>query len=330
MRRLRATRRRGQSRRGARGPSRRGDRASTATLEEAAARFRGEFLEGLNLPDCFGFHAWCVAEREAARTLRASILTLLVERLAETPERALPHARARVDLDPLSGAAQASVVRILGALGRKREAEELYQSFKHIVQSRRGERASVELERARATLNSSVAAPAPVPVAPTAADNASRPPTLPARLARSPFVGREGELAALSRAIDTAFSGAGGFVEIAGEAGLGKSRLVEELVHQAFLRGARALVGRCLDGEGSPAFLPFLDSIDAALGEETDLNRLVGSDAALAVRLSPRLAARLCEPLPPQRSMRRPSATSSSRPSRRSSRASRHQPGRSW
>lgn len=168
----------------------------------------------------------------------------------------------------------------------------MYQSFKHMVQTRLGERTSGELERARVAIRRAVpqapegAAPAPstaLPAGPLA------------RLARSPFVGRERELATLTAALDAAVSGAGGLVEIAGEAGMGKSRLVEELVHQARLRGARVLVGRCLEGDGSPAFLPFLDSLDAALRDESDLERLIGADAALAARLFPRLASRLRE-----------------------------------
>jgi len=273
------------------------DRAPTEALEEAASRFRGDFLEGLDLSDCYGFHAWCVAEREAARALRASLLSTIVERHGDDPERALPFARARLDLDPLAGASQASVVRILGALGRQREAEELYQSFKHLVQARLGQRTSGELERARLSIRRA----APSVSAPTPETSPAVAPPTPAeplaRLLRSPFVGRDRELGTLTEALERALSGSGAVVEIAGEAGLGKSRLVEELGHQARLRGARVLVGRCLEGEGSPAFLPFLDGLDTAFGDEADVERLMGSDAALAARLLPRLAAKL--PAPP-------------------------------
>jgi DNA-binding SARP family transcriptional activator/tetratricopeptide (TPR) repeat protein len=268
------------------------DHLPTATLEQAASRFRGELLEGLELSDCYGFHAWCIAEREAARALRGSILSALVDRHADDPERALPFARTRLDLDPLAGASQACVVRILGALGRLREAEELYESFKHMVHARLGERTSSELERARIAIRRTRQA-VPAVAAEPAALQAPVASTALARLARSPFVGRERELGTLTTALEGAVAGGGAFFEIAGEAGMGKSRLVDELAHQARLRGARVLVGRCLEGDGSPAFLPFLDSLDAALGDEADLERLAGADAALAARLFPRIAARL-------------------------------------
>jgi DNA-binding SARP family transcriptional activator len=279
------------------------DRVPLETLEAAAARFRGELLDGLDLTECYAFHAWCVAEREAARALHTSILSAIVSRLGNEAERALPFARRLLDLDPLAGTAQAAIVRILGVLGRQREAEELYQSFKQLLQSRLGERTSIELERARMELRK--AAPAPSPsqspsVSATAKQSTPTPPPAAgpglARMARSPFVGRTAELGTLARALDSAVGGQGGFAEVSGEAGVGKSRLLGELVHQARLRGARVLVGRCLEGEGSPAYLPFLESLDTALKEETDLERLVGDDAALAARLFPRLAARLGTP----------------------------------
>lgn len=272
------------------------DRVPIEILERAAAQFRGEFLEGLELTDCYGFHAWCVAEREAARALRASILATLQDRLADDPARALPYARARLDLDPLAGAAQAAVIRILGALGRQREAEELYQSFKQIIQTRLGERTSGELERARASIKRVTPAAADVHVEAAAPVGPHEP---LAHLARSPFVGRERELETLTTALDAAVGGWGALLAISGEAGIGKSRLAEELVLQARLRGTRVLVGHCLEGEASPAFLPFLDGLDAALGDEAELERLVGADAALAARLFPRLAMRLREAAEP-------------------------------
>ena len=76
----------------------------------------------------------------------------------------------------------------------------------------------------------------------------------------SPLVGRQPELAALAAALVRLYDGSGGFVAIAGEAGIGKSRLLAELrkLHQADDPGAAAHATWrticCLD-RGS---LPFL------------------------------------------------------------------------
>src|SRR5215813_313704 len=47
--------------------------ASLDALRAAAALFRGDLLDGIELRDCLRFHEWLVAEREAARALRISI-----------------------------------------------------------------------------------------------------------------------------------------------------------------------------------------------------------------------------------------------------------------
>src|SRR5215831_6678585 len=95
--------------------------ASIESLREAAALFRGELLEGLEMPACFRYHEWCVGEREALRALRTGVLAQLVSRhsgkqtdLAE----ALRWARERVGVDPLTEGAHVDVVRLLGRLGR--------------------------------------------------------------------------------------------------------------------------------------------------------------------------------------------------------------------
>jgi hypothetical protein len=73
-----------------------------------------------------------------------------------------------------------------------------------------------------------------------------------AGLVTTPFVGREGELAALTADLDTAGAGHGGVVLLSGEPGVGKTRLAEELAAQATARGALVLWGRCWEGEGRP------------------------------------------------------------------------------
>src|SRR5882757_314977 len=103
------------------------DAMSTDALRQAAEALDGDFLEGLDLPDCQEFHSWCTAEREEARRLRAQILGALITRLADAPDEALRYARALSLLEPADEAAQAALVRLLRATGRWREAEEQYQ-----------------------------------------------------------------------------------------------------------------------------------------------------------------------------------------------------------
>ena len=98
--------------------------ASTCQLATAAEAYRGEFLEGLDLPNCPEFQAWCVAERDEANRHHAAILKALVDRLVMEPEAALPHARQLVDLDPYDVPPRLALVRLMSVLGRRAEAEQ--------------------------------------------------------------------------------------------------------------------------------------------------------------------------------------------------------------
>src|SRR5262249_13833374 len=103
------------------------DAMSTDALREAIEALEGDFLRGLDLPDCQEFQSWCTAEREETRRLRARLLAALVDRLEDAPDDALRHARTLSLLEPTDEKAQAVFVRLLRATGRWREAEEQFQ-----------------------------------------------------------------------------------------------------------------------------------------------------------------------------------------------------------
>jgi DNA-binding CsgD family transcriptional regulator len=111
----------------------------------------------------------------------------------------------------------------------------------------------------------------------------------------TPFVGREAELAALTADLDAAAGGRGGVVLVAGEPGIGKTRLVEELAAQATVCGALVLWGRCWEGEGAPAFWPWIQVVRAYLQtvDPTALRSEMGAGAADIAQLVPSIRDRL-------------------------------------
>jgi DNA-binding CsgD family transcriptional regulator len=118
----------------------------------------------------------------------------------------------------------------------------------------------------------------------------------------TPFVGRAGELAALAADLDAAAAGRGGGVLLAGEPGIGKTRLAEELAAQATARGALVLWGRCWEGEGAPAFWPWVQAVRAytQAGDPAMLGHDMGAGAADIAQLVPSIRERLPDlPLPP-------------------------------
>jgi DNA-binding SARP family transcriptional activator len=103
------------------------ERRPLEQLEDAAARYGGCPLDGLELPNFHDFGAWCIGERETATLAQSSILGVLIQRLAADPARALPHARALVRNAPYDEKARAPLIGILVALGRLEQAEQQYQ-----------------------------------------------------------------------------------------------------------------------------------------------------------------------------------------------------------
>jgi DNA-binding CsgD family transcriptional regulator len=93
---------------------------------------------------------------------------------------------------------------------------------------------------------------ADVPVLPPAASGAA-----------PGLVGRAEELAALDAALAAAARGTAGGVLVEADAGVGKSRLVAELVAHARAAGGTVLLGHCASGGGEALpYLPFVEALD--------------------------------------------------------------------
>ncbi|MBN1091468.1 AAA family ATPase [Blastococcus sp. TML/M2B] len=76
----------------------------------------------------------------------------------------------------------------------------------------------------------------------------------------APMVGRAAELARLLATLDRAATGRSGAVLLSGDAGVGKTRLLDELTARAEQRGFRVLTGHCVDlGDVGLPYLPFVD-----------------------------------------------------------------------
>ena len=148
-------------------------------LSRLAEAFRGEFLEGLELPNCPDFQAWLVAQRDETRGLRTQILRALVAVLGGETEAALPHARTLVQLNPHDEAAWIGLVQNLAATGRKREAEQQLDLARQAVRGL-GPGASHALERAWRQIGArgeTAAAPPSDPVPDVFDDSAPEPVT---------------------------------------------------------------------------------------------------------------------------------------------------------
>jgi predicted ATPase/DNA-binding winged helix-turn-helix (wHTH) protein len=80
------------------------------------------------------------------------------------------------------------------------------------------------------------------------------------------FVGRDACLATLRACLEQAIAGRAGSAAIVGDAGLGKTRLAEELAGVARTRGARVLLARVHHTPPSPPFWPWSQLVSALAG----------------------------------------------------------------
>ena len=106
------------------------------------------------------------------------------------------------------------------------------------------------------------------------------------------IVGREAELEQLRAGVERALGGRGGMFLLAGEPGIGKTRLAEEVAIAAGKSDATVLWGRCNRAEGAPPYWPWVQILRALLSDlgGTDFGRLAGSGLNDVLQVIPQLA----------------------------------------
>jgi predicted ATPase len=115
------------------------------------------------------------------------------------------------------------------------------------------------------------------------------------RPGRAPLVGRARELAILADALAEAAAGRPSVVLLAGEPGIGKTRLLDEFPPPELAAGVHLLRSGASEAEGMPPYLPFIEALEAyvASAETEALRADVGPNASLLARLLPQVESRL-------------------------------------
>jgi len=253
--------------------------AAEGRLEEAAAVFRGDFLEGFGLRDAPGFEDWQRGEADGLRRELAAVLARLVEASGD-----LAHALRWLELDPLHEPAHRALIRLYAERGDRAAALAQYRECVRTLSRELGVPPLVETTRLyEAISEGTLEAPSTTPVA-----------VVPAP-ARAPLVGREREWQALLDAYG-AIAADGRAVLLEGEAGIGKTRLAEEFVAYAREQGAAVLAGRAYEEEAALAYGPLVEALRARLRED---DAWVGAVAQRALGEASRLLGDLSATPPP-------------------------------
>ncbi len=117
-------------------------------------------------------------------------------------------------------------------------------------------------------------------------------PTSQSTSAPHSFVGRKVELERFSAVLAHLEAGAGGIHLVAGEPGIGKSALVEELIELATARRIATRLGRCFESGGAASFWPWVQ----VLRQEID-DRGYPSESEIGRTASARITQMIGDPL---------------------------------
>jgi DNA-binding SARP family transcriptional activator len=223
--------------------------------------------------------------RDAIARLEELRLTALEQRI-EADLALGQHARIVSELEglvrahPLRERVRGQLMLTLYRCGRQAEALEVYREARRILVEEIGIEPGPQLRALHeAILRQDPELDPTEPAAPSAS------------AARGDFVGREGELAALIGGIDGALAHRPALFLLAGEPGIGKSRLADELATRAEARGVRVLWGRCWEAGGAPAYWPWAQALRAYIrdAEPEQIRRELGTGAPDVAQLLPEL-----------------------------------------
>jgi predicted ATPase/DNA-binding SARP family transcriptional activator len=277
-------------------------------LKQAVALYRDDFLSGFTLRDSGIFEEWQLGHRQALRDELAIALAaltrcyILVGELTE----AIAVGRRWLALDPLNEQASRFLMRLYDWTGQRAAALRQYRECAQTLERELGTPPLAVTTRLYEAIRThrapgppeAVADPNSV-VALQAEQSIERDAALPQPAqaphpagASAPLIGRDEEWAAARGAFE-ASAHAAHLLVIEGEAGIGKTRLADDLSAYARQRGAVVGVARCYQGESTLAYTAVVALLRSVVGAAPaarlhDLPDIWLSEAA---RLAPELTA---------------------------------------
>jgi predicted ATPase len=217
--------------------------ASQQACERAINLYGGELLPA-------HYDDWILAERERLQRLFAATLEHLIEVLEGRHEyrAAIDYTQRLLRVDPLQEAAYQRLMRLYALSGDRAAALRAYRACCDMLQRELGAEPHAETQLLYERLKEAK----PHRAAPQE------------RLPASSLIGRDIEWHSLMRVWNRASSGQTTMVIFSGEAGIGKTRLAEELARWADRQGMSVATAHCYTAEGRLTYAPVLEWLRAA------------------------------------------------------------------
>jgi len=221
-------------------------------LERAIDLYRGDLLAGCELDQDTLFDDWLQAQRACLRESAAKAMCQLTDCYlthARTTE-AIALLQRLLALDPWRESSHAQLMLALALAGERSAALAQYQICRRMLAKELGTEPLPETRALYDRIRAGDIAPLP----------AHRATGLELR-----FAGRGQEHACLLQQWEQSRRGVGNLTLVEGEAGLGKTRLVEEALRHVAGWGARILRGRCYEFGGEVAYQAMADALRTVL-----------------------------------------------------------------
>jgi len=234
------------------------DASGTKILHSAIRLYRGQLLEGYSPRGCPEFMDWLSLERNRLeRQFIRCLRKQAVERAIENEyQQAIAYYEQILSVDPLHEATQCDRMVAYYLLGKRDKAVEQFLEFSRalhqqleleplpetttLFQDIRNGTLTVEGSSYRLTSGESTT----LPSAP-----------------QGPFVGREPEQIRLNQILESTLQGVGHLAVVSGEAGVGKTRLIEEFLYRRPETRPMILRARCYAQEQGLLYQPIIDAL---------------------------------------------------------------------
>ena len=215
-----------------------GDSLNREQLESAVDHYDGDLL-----PSCY--EDWIVPERERLRRAYLAALEALAtitEEMRDYPA-ALEYTRRLVQAEPTHGPANHQLIRRYALVGNRPAALKAYQNYAHHLSNELGVQPDPETQDLYQAL---------------LAHKIQESDRKQLQSLTSALVGRQQEWQRLLSTWKRSSAGNPHMIFICGEAGIGKSRLVEEMVDWANRQDIHTAVAHCYPTEGSLPYSPIV------------------------------------------------------------------------
>ena len=229
-----------------------------ADTQYLISNFPGDFL-----PDD-PYEDWTQTPREYLYQLYKEAL---LSHVGEDPRAVIQSLVPLVARDPLDEAARRGLMRAYALTGRRHEALRQYQLCQDALEGKLGIAPDPQTtELYDQILQGKMPARSQQP----SVARPLRPPSIPIDVEVEkdlPMIGRQKEMASLLQHLHAASNGQGQVLLIAGDTGVGKTRLAYEILKTAVASGMNTLLGTSYEEEGQIPYQPFIEAFNRYLSD---------------------------------------------------------------